>query len=61
MPYHTLKKIRYIANDLEFERVVIQGFNLIDKSTMSSIRLTVQIGQLLTKVKFYVINAVTSY
>lgn len=51
MPYRTLKRIGYTTNDLEFESVVIQGFNLNDQSAMGSIRLTIQVGKLLTKAK----------
>lgn len=45
MTYHTLKKIEYTSNDLEFESIVIQGFNLNGQSLMGSICLTVQIGK----------------
>lgn len=41
MPYYTVNKIVYTTNDLEFESIIIQGFNINDQSIMGSIRLTV--------------------
>lgn len=61
LPLRTLRKVGHQPRDLEAANCIIQGFNQRGQEAMGTIRLTLKLGDWFTRVKFYVIDADTSY
>nr|CAD1836413.1 unnamed protein product [Ananas comosus var. bracteatus] len=61
LPLQTLRVLGHSVDDLEPENVVISGFNKSDEHTLGSIQLMLSLQELKTLVRFYVIDADTSY
>nr|CAD1823289.1 unnamed protein product [Ananas comosus var. bracteatus] len=61
LPLQTLRVLGHSVEDLEPENVVISGFNKSDEHTLGSIQLILSLQELKTLVRFYVIDADTSY
>ncbi|XP_020081023.1 uncharacterized protein LOC109704671 [Ananas comosus] len=57
----TLKSLALNVDHLSSEKILIQGFNQHSQKALGSIILPIKFGALRTDVKFYVINADTSY
>jgi len=61
LPMRTLKKIGYSKGDLCHSNVVIHGFNQSGQEALGTICLVLKFESFTTYVKFYVIDAATSY
>nr|CAD1842646.1 unnamed protein product [Ananas comosus var. bracteatus] len=61
LPLQTLRALGHLVDDLEPKNVVISGFNKSDEHTLGSIQLMLSLEELKTLVRFYVIDADTSY
>jgi hypothetical protein len=60
----TLRTLRVLELDvvhLSTEKITIQGFNQNSQKALGSIVLPVQVGSLISNIKFHVLNADTSY
>lgn len=61
LPLRTLLKIGYTKQDVEYENVVVLGFNQNTQAVIGAIKLPLHLGDFKTMVKFHVIDADTSY
>lgn len=61
MPFNTLYKLGYMPGQLSLCTLKIYDFDEFDKKTLGSIYIDLSIGGLDALIKFYVIDATTSY